>query len=649
MASNYNFSLVVLSIIVAMMASYTALDLAGRVTQAKGRSAWMWIIAGSIAMGAGIWSMHFIGMMAFSLPIRLAYDLEITVASLLIAIAISAFALSVVSRPTLEIRRLLTGGLFMGAGICAMHYTGMAAMRMSPPIQYDLLLFMASVLIAIVASVVALYLSFHLRARTNYAGVAAKLLSAIVMGVAISGMHYTAMAAAHFDAASLCLATDAFGLANESLAFTLAFAVLGLLTATLIGSVIDAQMALRTGGLLATVEKANLELKLEIAEKERAQEALREADRRKDMFLATLAHELRNPLAPLGNAMEILRRASYNRATVEEARGIIERQLHQMVRLVDDLLDVARFSTGQFELRKQRCDLTQITRNAVEASYPLISARNHHLEVVLPTEPILVDADSTRLSQTLVNLLNNASKYTAPGGLIHLTVKRSGEQALISVKDNGVGIPEDMRAKIFDPFTQIIDSKEQSQGGLGIGLSIVKRLVEMHGGTIEVRCDEKAKGSEFVIHLPVASASPDAAVAPLADNSGAVTMRKLRVLVADDNRDAAETLSSLLSLLGHEVRTTYDGHQAIREAEAFRPELILLDIGMPGLSGHDVARRLRALPEFQRVTIVALTGWGQPDDRAKTQEAGFDHHLLKPLDLAALEKFINQRFALGAV
>jgi PAS domain S-box-containing protein len=375
---------------------------------------------------------------------------------------------------------------------------------------------------------------------------------------------------------------------------------------------------------------------------ERGQEELlaqlREADRRKDEFLATLAHELRNPLAPLRNGLQIMRLAGGERGAVEKARSMMERQLGQLVHLVDDLLDLSRISRGKIELRKQRVELAGVVQQAVETSRPAIEQAGHDLVVTMPPGPVYVDADETRLVQVLSNLLNNSAKYTDRGGRIELAARRQGGEAVVSVKDTGIGIPADMLPRVFDIFTQVGRSLERSHGGLGIGLSIVKKLVEMHGGTVEARCEGPGKGSEFVVRLP---APPPATAARRDEGEAARRSTRRMILVADDNADAAASLAMLLDLMGNETRTANDGAEALASAPSFRPDVILLDIGMPRLNGYDAARRIREQPWGKGVVLVALTGWGQEDHR-KTKEAGFDAHLTKPVEPAALEKVLAE-------
>jgi len=357
---------------------------------------------------------------------------------------------------------------------------------------------------------------------------------------------------------------------------------------------------------------------------------LSEADRRKDEFLATLAHELRNPLAPIRNALQLLA-VSSDPQEATQARTLMERQLEQLVRLVDDLLDVSRISRGRLELRRQQVPLAKVIESAVETSRPLIERMNHRLSVSLPSETILVDADLVRLAQVFGNLLNNSAKYMDRGGQIWLTAVRQGEEVVITVKDEGIGIAADQLAKIFDMFSQVDNSLERSQGGLGIGLTLVKSLVEMHDGEIEARSAGPGNGAEFVVRLPLAV--PLAATAPASGNGDAAAPKsKHRILIVDDNRDGADSLALLLRFMGNETRTAYDGQEGVEAAADFRPAVVLLDIGLPRLNGYDACRHIRSQPWGQNLIVIAVTGWGQDEDRRLTREAGFDHHLVKPVN-----------------
>jgi PAS domain S-box-containing protein len=367
---------------------------------------------------------------------------------------------------------------------------------------------------------------------------------------------------------------------------------------------------------------------------------LRDADRRKDEFLATLAHELRNPLAPIRNGLQVLRLSGKETGVVADARSMMERQLGQMVRLVDDLLDVSRISRNKLDLKKQRVALAAVVHSAVETSRPLVEQSRHTLAVALPPGPVYLDADLVRLAQVFSNLLNNAAKYTEPGGRIWLSAEVAGREVAVRVRDTGLGIPADALPRIFEMFSQVDRNMERAQGGLGIGLTLVRRLVEMHGGTVEARSDGPGKGSEFTVRLPLAA---DGAGGPrVAAGEGPAAAPRRRILIVDDNHDSAMSLGMMLDLMGNETRTAHDGLAAVEAAGEFRPDVILLDIGLPKLNGYDACRRIREQPWGRGIVIVALTGWGQEEDRRRSADAGFDHHMVKPVEVDALTKLLAE-------
>jgi PAS domain S-box-containing protein len=375
---------------------------------------------------------------------------------------------------------------------------------------------------------------------------------------------------------------------------------------------------------------------VDVTERRRAEQALRDADRRKDEFLATLAHELRNPLAPIRNSLEVMKRASADGAAVERARGMAERQVSQMVRLVEDLLDVSRITRNRLELRRERVDVASALHHAVEACRPLAERAGVEIAVELPPEPIALHADSVRLAQVFGNLLTNACKYTHRGDRIRVRAERDSSHVSIAVRDNGKGIPPERLAHAFEMFAQI---DRTQQDGLGIGLALVKRLVELHDGSVTAYSEGPGRGSEFRVRLPLALGEPPAAVplpASAPDGLAAPPGPRRRVLVVDDHRDGALSLAMLLRLAGNEVAVAHDGLDALERAAEFGPELVLLDIGMPKLDGYEVCRALRARPGGSALRIVAMTGWGQEEDRRRSREAGFDAHLVKPVDPAAL-------------
>ena len=390
------------------------------------------------------------------------------------------------------------------------------------------------------------------------------------------------------------------------------------------------------------LEHANRTLHSEVAERARAQVALKEADRQKDEFLAMLAHELRNPLAPILHAVQLMRMKSLPDPQLRRARDVIERQLAQLARLVDDLLDVSRITRGMINLAREPIEVSTLLARAVETVQPLIQERGHQLTVDAPEGALRVNVDPVRLTQALGNILGNAAKYTDPGGRIRLTAGERDGDVEIRVRDSGIGIAEELLPRIFELFTQLDRSLDRPQGGLGIGLALVRRLVEMHGGRVSAHSGGAGQGSEFVICLPLFTGVAEAGDGPTVhrgDASASTTVRR-RILVADDNIDALESLATLLELGGHEVYSASNGTLAFECAERHLPEVALLDIGMPLLDGYEVARRIRAQPWGKAITLVALTGWGQDSDRRRSREAGFDSHLVKPLDLDKLTELL---------
>jgi two-component system CheB/CheR fusion protein len=379
---------------------------------------------------------------------------------------------------------------------------------------------------------------------------------------------------------------------------------------------------------------------VDITDRRSAETELRDANQRKDEFLATLAHELRNPLAPIRNAVQVLRARDPGVKDVQWARDVIDRQTDRMARLVDDLLDVSRITRGKLELRKERLELRAVLDDAVEAARPLIDQAGLTLRVDVPDEVIVLDADRARLSQAVTNLLNNAAKFTPRGGEVWLSADREPERASIHVRDSGIGIDDQVLPHVFDMFVQGEKSIEQSHGGIGIGLTLVRRLVELHGGEVEAHSKGPGSGSEFVIRLPVA---PGDSVGKETKHPGEEVRQNgdgRRVLVVDDNRDSADSMAIFLRLIGHEVATAHDGIAAIAKCNEFKPDLVLLDIGLPGLNGYDVARKIRE-QHGDRVILIAMTGWGQDEDRRRAHEAGFNHHLTKPVDFNVLNTVLG--------
>jgi signal transduction histidine kinase len=389
------------------------------------------------------------------------------------------------------------------------------------------------------------------------------------------------------------------------------------------------------------VAERTAELERDLEERKRLQEALQQSDRRKDEFLAVLAHELRNPLAPIRTAADIMRVKQLTDPALMQCRDVIGRQVEQLTRLVDDLLDVSRITSGKLRLQKTLCDVSGIVQRAVETQKPILDERRQDLRVELPAEPLILEGDLTRLSEALANLLNNAAKYSNDGGKILLRVERvAAAEVVIRVKDNGVGIPPKMLPRVFELFTQVDQSLHRSQGGLGIGLALVRNLVELHGGTVEGFSEGIGQGSEFVMRLPLRADKLPAM--PEQERVVAIASGYGRILVVDDNTDAAEMLATMLRFDGAEVLTAGDGAAALLAIDTFGPDLVLLDIGMPGMNGYEVARAIRAHPSGGAIMLVAQTGWGQEEDRRRAKEAGFDEHITKPVDRAQLMRLISR-------
>ncbi len=379
----------------------------------------------------------------------------------------------------------------------------------------------------------------------------------------------------------------------------------------------------------------------DITAAKQAKDALLEADRRKDEFLATLSHELRNPLSPVRTAAHLLKIKAAKSPEIKPVVDIIDRQVHAMTRLIDDLMDVSRINQGKIQLQLEDVDIARVVEAAIETSQPLISEMRHRLTVELPSGPLTLRVDSTRISQVLLNLLNNAAKYTERGGSIHLRAEHRDGHAVISVKDTGIGIPADKLSTLFEMFSQLENSLSKSKGGLGIGLCLVRQLVKLHGGWVEARSEGYGLGSEFLVGIPVLEPTSAHTALPEPDQAAEVR-RQLKVLVVDDNKDAALTLAMVLKMTGHVTLTVHDGEAAVAAAQSERPDLILCDIGLPRLNGYEVCQHIRRTAWGKKIVLIAISGWGQEEARRKCFEAGFDHHLVKPVALDALSKVMTE-------
>ena len=648
----YETPLVLISILVAIVASYSALSLAGRVAEAAGRTKFAWMLGGAIAMGSGIWAMHFVGMLAFRLPIPIAYDVPITLVSLVLPILASGLALWQVSRADLGPVRLGVSALIMGIGINAMHYTGMAAMQMQPGIVYDPRLFALSVLIAVVASALALWIAFRLRRSTPDVWLP-RIGAAVVMGFAIVGMHYTGMAAANFPADSVCMAARV-GVHRDSLATLVVLATFCVLGLSLIASVFDAR--LEANARILAMSQATAAERQDLLERERiARDQAERLSALKDEFLATLSHELRTPLNAILGWAGMLQRGVKDEATLRRALETIERNARAQGQLIDDLLDMSRIISGTVRLDVQTVDPSRIIEAALGTVHPAAAAKMIALRADLGREPgtlpLEVRADPGRLQQVLWNLLANAVKFTPSGGSVQVLLGRDGNDAVIRVIDSGIGIAPDFLPYVFDRFRQQDASISRQHGGLGLGLSIARQLVELHGGTIVVDSAGVHTGTTFTVRLPLARPSavtvPGTGVLPMAQagTDDLADLTGVRVLVIDDAPDTLDVLEQILSYSGAATMTAPGASAALALLESEVPDVIVSDVGMPEVDGFELMRRIRRRAATADVPAIALTAFTRQDDRAKALQAGFTDYLAKPVEPAALAAAIRRLVA----
>jgi diguanylate cyclase len=640
LTSHYEISLVIISVLVAIFASYTALSLAGRVTKSKGNAERWWIASGATAMGIGIWSMHFIGMLSFRLPIPVGYDPGITFLSLALPIAVSGMALWQVSRPQLPMRRLASGTVLMGLGINAMHYTGMAAMRMEPGILYDPWLFAASVVIAIAASGAALWIAYRL--RQNIPNIwAPRLLAASFMGVAIAGMHYTGMAAANFPLGSICRASNA-GFSQNSLAIMVIIATLGVLTVAMLASIYDARLESRIR-MLAVAEATSADRQALLIREREARAHAEQINEMKDEFLAVISHELRTPLNAIVGWAQILKRGPVDEAVLQKGIDTIERNARAQAQLIDDLLDMSKIISGKVVLEMQSIDTVALIDDAVETARPAAARKNIHLHKSLDPDARPIYADMRRMQQVLWNLLSNAVKFTPEGGSIQVTLAQSGNGIMIKVQDSGIGIDPEFLPFVFDRFRQADASTTRRYGGLGLGLSIVKNLVQLHSGAVQAASSGEGLGSVFTVTLPFdqSSSSSKSARRPVgepAEDEPKVDLAGVKVLVVDDVSDALDMVKHLLLGCGATVVSAKDATQGLLLAKQERPDAIVSDLGMPGMDGYEFIQHIRALGPEQggNVPAIALTAFTRVEDRRRALQAGFNRYMSKPFEPAVL-------------
>ena len=599
MSQHYHHWLVLVSLLVAVLASYTAITLALRIRVAA-QLAPAWLIGGGAAMGIGIWCMHFVGMLALRLPIEIAYDVGITLLSMVISIGVSTFALHIASRKQVGRAALVSAGIAMGIGICAMHYVGMAAIEISPAIRYEPLWVAVSFAIAIAASFVALGIAFSSPRPSGWRRYH-RALGAMGMGLAIAGMHYAGMAAAQFPA----MAASGAAVVNKGwLAGSVTTITSFVLVTALLLSLLEARVAARTAKFQASLA--------EVAQTSRA----------KDEFLAMLGHELRNPLASITNAVRLLQRSGSNGAERQFAEDVIARQSLHLSRIVDDLLDVGRAIAGKISLQRDSIDAFATVEETLRelAAAGITTGRR----VELQGAAAWVNADRTRLVQVVTNLVSNAVQHTVIGGRISLRVETRANEIELVVNDDGVGLDAETAARVFELFFQAQQGPERKRGGLGLGLTLARRIVELHGGTIEVASEGVGTGASFTIRLP--------AIAALAENTSRhppATVGNARlVVIVEDSEDSRLSLQKILEQEGHTVHTAADGLSGFDMIAQVRPDVALIDIGLPGLDGYALAQQVRSTG--LRTYLIALTGYGLAEDRSRALASGFDAHVTKP-------------------
>jgi signal transduction histidine kinase/ActR/RegA family two-component response regulator len=647
LTGHYDTPLVLVSIFVAIVASYAALSLAGRVSESRGRAMLAWIVGGAIAMGSGIWAMHFVGMLAFRLPIPIAFDLTLTLASLLLPIAASGLVLWQVSRAELGWKRLGVSAVLMGIGINAMHYTGMAAMQMEPGIVYDPLLFALSVAIAIAASGLALWIAFHLRHNVPHVWLP-RIGAAVVMGAAIVGMHYTGMAAASFPLDSVCT-TASRGVNQDGLATLVVIAISGVLGFALLASQFDAR--LEANARVLQISQATAAERQDLLTRERA--ARDEAERLsalKDEFLATLSHELRTPLNAVLGWATMLQRGVKDEETFRRGLETIERNARAQGQLIDDLLDMSRIISGTLRLDVQLIEPDKVIEAALGTVHPAAVAKRIDLRVDVARNIGTVLGDPGRLQQVMWNLLSNAVKFTPTGGTVQVLLSRDGQDVLIRVADSGIGISPEFLPYVFDRFRQQDASITRKHGGLGLGLSIARQLVELHGGTIAVASSGAHAGTTFTLRLPLAE--PEEAAKPSTPAASGTAPRTgqqgdlagVKVLLVDDAEDTLDVLQQILQHSGATIMAANSAGTALALLEREQPDVIVSDIGMPEVDGFELMRRIRrrSAGAGGAVPAIALTAFTRQDDRNKAMQAGFTDYLAKPVEPGALVAHIAQ-------
>ena len=646
MTAYFDRSLVLISILVAVLASYTALSMAARVASAAGRQRTIWTAGGALAMSLGIWAMHFIGMLALRLPIPVGYDVGLTIGSWLLALAASWIALRLVSQAHLPLGRLIAGAVVMGGGINAMHYAGMAAMRMSPEISYEPLRFAASVAIAIGASGTALWMSLYLRQHPRHRA-PLRAAAAVVMGGAIVGMHYTGMAAARFADGSVCLAVKDFS--NDGVALVTVLGTVAVLGVALTAALYDTRLEARA--LTLRLTQALSDERGTLLEREQVARAQAEQSSAiKDEFLATLSHELRTPLNAILGWAQVLHRKLDDEAALRKGLDTIERSARAQAQLIDDLLDMSRILAGKVHLDLHHADLRAVVDAAIAVVTPAAAARMIAIERDVPDGRVEVAGDPNRLQQLLWNLLSNAVKFSANGAAVQVRLARVDGSAEITVRDNGIGIAAPFLPYVFDRFRQADASTTRRFGGLGLGLSIVRSIAELHGGEVRADSPGPGAGATFTVRLPLGATQTDGAPNP--DLAAADTLTRaeprrftpfdlhdIAVLVVDDDADARGLASAVLHACGAQVTLAASAAEAMEALAVAIPHVVVSDIGMPDTDGFAFVRALRA-DAAQRgappLPVIALSAFTRDSDRARAAEGGFSAYLTKPVEAAAL-------------
>jgi signal transduction histidine kinase/CheY-like chemotaxis protein len=635
---HYQPWLVAVSILVGILASYTALSLAMRVRQAQRRARYVWVAGGAMAMGSGIWAMHFVGMQAFRLPLPIGYDTTTTFVSWLLPVVASGLALWQLRYRTVRPRHLAASALLMGLAINAMHYTGMASMQMHPSITYSPWLFALSVAIAIGASALALQIGMRMQEGARSRRML-QLAASVVMGGAIAGMHYTGMAAAHFAPGSVCGAA-LVGVDQDYLAALVTITTVALLSITLLATIFDARLEERNQTIAASLVAAAERQKLFLIEQQARLDA-ENVSQMKDDFLATLSHELRTPLNAMLGWSQLLLQGGRDDAALKRGLCTIERNARAQSELIEDMLDMSRLLAGKVRIDHVPLSPPDFINAALDTTRPAALARQVTLVGDLDAGAGRILGDSGRMQQVMVNLLSNAIKFSEPGGVVTVTLRTLEDASVITVQDTGAGIPAAFLPFVFDRFRQADGSSSRRHGGLGLGLAIARQLIDLQGGALSVASAGEGQGAAFTLRMPLASGcAPASAVAAPAPGLPltALALQGLTVLVIDDALDSLELVQAVLAPSQARILTATGAQEALHLIALHRPDLIISDIGMPVIDGFDFIRKVRALPDrlIASVPVIALTAFSRKEDEQKVLAAGFDEFLAKPLVPAAL-------------